>query len=486
MARQLRRYRFSALKKLTKRQVHLTNTLLEYLPLTIFETGFKERIRELMEPLVKADVDFWLDRLIEITADDMPRVLTSPTTIAVIAIPPREEKILIEVDLTIVQRAIDRMLGGDGEDIDPQRRLSEIENGVYCFLLVKFLSMLQEEQAGEFGMTLKLEGVFHSVTEAKLLFPANEEWTALGYKIFFDVAVGYCRVLFPAGLIDGAFTPPEPQSGSALNRLLGSLAQRAPRVAAIRQDLVIEAGRIKLVPEDLGSLDEGDIILVENPDMQIQDEVVSGTVQCHVGSGKSGLVTGELVVGDNGNYEVVIQELLALEEPETAGGISDDVSEEPSGQEYAEEHSMPKLPLERKTAAHLAHRVRTSLAQGAAKASLGEYSSPSNVFDDEERLFGEHSDDYEGGYEDGGDGDLPLPEAANMLSDIAVDVVLELGRVNVSAADVMGLRPGQVIELTKSPSDPVDLVVDGKRIGQGELVEIEGELGVRILRLTGE
>ena len=54
----------------------------------------------------------------------------------------------------------------------------------------------------------------------------------------------------------------------------------------------------------------------------------------------------------------------------------------------------------------------------------------------------------------------------------------------VSAADVMGLRAGQVIELSRAPGEPVDLVVDGKRIGKGELVEIDGELGVRILNLV--
>jgi len=65
-----------------------------------------------------------------------------------------------------------------------------------------------------------------------------------------------------------------------------------------------------------------------------------------------------------------------------------------------------------------------------------------------------------------------------------VAMVVELGRVMVSAADVMGLRPGQVIELSRQPGEPVDLVVDGKRIGKGELVEIDGELGVRLLSLA--
>jgi flagellar motor switch protein FliM len=92
----------------------------------------------------------------------------------------------------------------------------------------------------------------------------------------------------------------------------------------------------------------------------------------------------------------------------------------------------------------------------------------------------EHSDGYE---EDDG-ADAPSPEAAGLLDDVTVAMVVELGRVMVSAADVMGLRAGQVIELSRAPGEPVDLVVDGKRIGKGELVEIDGELGVRILSLS--
>jgi len=482
MARRLRRYRFSGLKKLTKRQVHLTNTLLQFLPLTIFEKGFKDRLRAVLEPLVKADVDFWLDRLSEIPHVELDRVLTRPTTVAVISLPPREEKLLLEVDLTIVQRAIDRMLGGDGEDIDPQRTLSEIENGVYSFLVVSVLAMLQEQQAGEFGLACKLEGVFHDAEEAEPLLAGEDDWISLGYKVFFDVAVGYCRVLFPARLIDGVFTPPEPQTGAALERLLVALADRSQRIAGIRRDLVVEAGRIKLAPEDLGSLDEGDIILVENPDVNIQDGVVGGMVQSRIGQGRNGLVAGELIVGDTGRYEVVIQELLALEEPEPAGGLAPEGVMDAPGEEYAQEMPMPKTSDSRRHAALLAADVRDKMS--TPHAAVPE-SFTSATFADEGGLKAEHSDDYDGGYEDEG-GEAPMPEAANMLNDVTVDMVVELGRVNVSAADVMGLRPGQVIELTKSPSDPVDLVVDGKRIGQGELVEIEGELGVRILSLAAE
>ena len=117
-------------------------------------------------------------------------------------------------------------------------------------------------------------------------------------------------------------------------------------------------------------------------------------------------------------------------------------------------------------------------AASAAAASAARPMLSSSTLGDPD-ADGEHSD----GYEEDEEG-APSAEAAGLLDDVTVAKVVELGRVMVSAADVMGLRAGQVIELSRAPGEPVDLVVDGKRIGKGELVEIDGELGVRILSLA--
>lgn len=63
-------------------------------------------------------------------------------------------------------------------------------------------------------------------------------------------------------------------------------------------------------------------------------------------------------------------------------------------------------------------------------------------------------------------------------------VVVELGRIKTSAGDIIGLRPGQILELRRAPNDPVDITVNGKLVGKGELVEVEGELGVRLVSLV--
>ncbi len=72
-----------------------------------------------------------------------------------------------------------------------------------------------------------------------------------------------------------------------------------------------------------------------------------------------------------------------------------------------------------------------------------------------------------------------------MTENITIPLVVELGRKPMTVQQVGELQKGQVLELSQKSTDPVQLMVSGKNIGQGELVEIEGQMGVKILTLTG-
>jgi type III secretion protein Q len=69
------------------------------------------------------------------------------------------------------------------------------------------------------------------------------------------------------------------------------------------------------------------------------------------------------------------------------------------------------------------------------------------------------------------------------LDDIPVKLLFELGRVELSLAEVRQLAPGAVIPLQRPPEESVDISANGRRIGRGSLVQIGDNLGVRIARL---
>lgn len=81
------------------------------------------------------------------------------------------------------------------------------------------------------------------------------------------------------------------------------------------------------------------------------------------------------------------------------------------------------------------------------------------------------------------EGPVPIQELLDLSPDLSVPVIVVMGRKSVTVKDLLALRMGQVVDLNRNPSEPVDLVAAGKVIGKGELVEIDGQLGVRILKL---
>jgi flagellar motor switch protein FliN/FliY len=66
---------------------------------------------------------------------------------------------------------------------------------------------------------------------------------------------------------------------------------------------------------------------------------------------------------------------------------------------------------------------------------------------------------------------------------IPVLLTVEAGRLRMSVEELMKLTPGTLLPFKAHPEQGVDLVVNGKRVGRGELVKIGDALGVRILQL---
>ena len=71
----------------------------------------------------------------------------------------------------------------------------------------------------------------------------------------------------------------------------------------------------------------------------------------------------------------------------------------------------------------------------------------------------------------------------DLLKDVEMDVSVELGRIELPLGKVLQLAKGSVIELEKLAGEPVDILVNGHCIAQGEVVVIDEHFGVRIANL---
>lgn len=86
-------------------------------------------------------------------------------------------------------------------------------------------------------------------------------------------------------------------------------------------------------------------------------------------------------------------------------------------------------------------------------------------------------------------GSPPSSEKATLelLRDVELDLRIELGRTEMYLEDVLKLRRGAVVSLDKLAGDPVDIYVNGRLIGRGEVLVLNDNFCVRVAELlTGE
>jgi flagellar motor switch protein FliM len=79
----------------------------------------------------------------------------------------------------------------------------------------------------------------------------------------------------------------------------------------------------------------------------------------------------------------------------------------------------------------------------------------------------------------------PDPALRNSLGQVPMRVWAELGQARLSLAEIIGLGVGAVVELDRRLEDPIDLYVNGLRLGHGELEIIDDEWAVRVDAVTG-
>lgn len=87
--------------------------------------------------------------------------------------------------------------------------------------------------------------------------------------------------------------------------------------------------------------------------------------------------------------------------------------------------------------------------------------------------------------------ELPLlPELGSgnpnldLLLDIEVDVSLRFGSRELAIRELLATGPGDVLELDRTISDPVDLVVGDKIVARGEVVLVNGNFGLRVTEVA--
>ncbi|WP_224369362.1 type III secretion system cytoplasmic ring protein SctQ [Hyalangium versicolor] len=360
---------------------------------------------------------------------ELRKHLGDPSVLTVLAPGALKSRVVLEVELALAHNLVDMLLGGAGETVG-LRPLTDIEEGVMSFVVLEALKSLAPSLEPTVPR-LRFESLARTVDEVSAKIGDDELLLVIQSNITVGPYSGMVRLIVPASVMSAA----DESRGNAERRvkLLAEAKANLRLLSTVRTWLRAEIGQAEIASSDLAYIRVKDVVLMDALTAR-PDRGEPGMATLRVGLGSS-RVECEVFVED-GQYKARVKDI---------------VIGEPAFQ-----------------------RV---LPQGDEPGAQGQGSSSEEVFTNPENEIPPESE--------GDSLDANKPEGGELLADIPLQLAVELARVPVTADEVVALKVGQVIELHRSPGEPVELSVNGKVVARGELVEIEGQLGVRVLSLAG-
>jgi flagellar motor switch protein FliM len=329
---------------------------------------------------------------------------------------------IVALNVDFASALIDAMLGGKGAPPGNRRALSPIETTIIEFLAANILREIN-----------------HSAGET-LLFLQNVKPPPAGFFETFERGAEVVLSLNSGDLNDVIHLFAPPGFMRILERSPNSLfVKKADRKnlsdfeRIVRElDLRLQIGTTFLDADSLLYLEPDDIVLIEQPQISLGNDNFGGSLQLFAGRSRSFRFRGTAESdGINGNLNFRIEEILS--------------------EEARRKFTPAKFKMDEQ---------ETALAE----ANTFETDATAAAGNDDENLDGQISPS---------------------LENIQVALRVEIAGSKITLRELQNLRAGQIIALGCAPTDPVRLVTDNTEepVATGELVEIEGQLGVRLTKV---
>ena len=87
---------------------------------------------------------------------------------------------------------------------------------------------------------------------------------------------------------------------------------------------------------------------------------------------------------------------------------------------------------------------------------------------------------------DGASSHMSSSLISESLMQVKVPVALELGRAQVTIAELSQLQDGSVLPLDRTLDEPLDVLVNGTPVARAEVVQVEGRFAIRITELLDQ
>lgn len=427
----LHSYRFQGLPKVRREELEFFNAMAHLTPTELVPETLPGQLLEVLTPYIRHPIQWqWTGTSQVLPFSQLERICVSPTLIVLLRMLPMQMPLIVEIDPRLSSTMVDLTLGGSGERVEIGKPLSEIERGVLTYLFVKLIHTLQLSWGQQAQTEFRFADMADDIRTYSEMIPPETGFYRREIHCTLNGQGSFVRVHIPTTYIQEIVRElPDTRHTQVEYDLY---RQRLGWMADAPVQGFLRVGTVDLSEADFQDLQADDIVLIRECSVQRREE--------------DGLWEGQglLQFSERPNFavrcslqnetthprsQILLEEVIQLGEPPMIGTFD------------RSEYHMEDLPV-----------------------GPGEYEEG---MDPQAEM-----------------GDENYEEMGPIISDVPVPLIVELGRVECRMRDLAYMRVGQVIELKRSPHEPLHLVVNNQIMGRGELVEIDGQLGIRIIELA--
>ena len=251
--KRIRVYDFKRPNKFSKDQIHSLQNIYENYcrGLTTYFSGNLHTV-----------IESKLLSIEQITYDEFIRSLPSPTVLGLFSLNPLEGTVLMEVSPTLAFTIVDRLLGGQGQVVEKNRDLTEIERTIVEHRLTQIIDLTQEAWAEVYDLKPQFVAMETNPQFTQIVAP-NEMIVLVTLEVSIGEAMGMINICLPYLVL-------EPILAKLSTFFLFSTQSKETspeQVEAIRRkiewakvDMVTFLGHSEILVRDLLDLAEGDVI----------------------------------------------------------------------------------------------------------------------------------------------------------------------------------------------------------------------------------
>jgi flagellar motor switch protein FliM len=154
------------------------------------------------------------------------------------------------------------------------------------------IAAFQETCGSDARVMLRFDRLSSELSVAARVAEPDDVGVLLTFRLVIGRHAGFVRIFFPRAVAEEAmFEMPDAEEERPGERVV--LRERLSHFASLRVPLAAEAGRTMLLPSDLTQIEEGDVVLLDQGDLDLSDDH-GGRVILRVGQGEAGGIDAEI------------------------------------------------------------------------------------------------------------------------------------------------------------------------------------------------